>query len=89
MFDGFFDPLEVASCIGCGCTDDAACQEGCYWLMVDRDLSRGVCSCCPGARARFRDLVAGRQPTPLHSRPSASPRAHRGRTSGKPSPRRV
>ncbi len=41
----------IASCIGCGCTDDMACcdednGEACYWLRVDRESGHGVCSTC-------------------------------------------
>ncbi|MBE7413862.1 MAG: hypothetical protein HS130_00985 [Deltaproteobacteria bacterium] len=41
--------VDVATCIGCGCTDDCACfKDGkpCYWLAVDYDRGRGVCSEC-------------------------------------------
>ena len=34
------------SCIGCGCTDRWACRGGCWWLVVDRAMGRGVCSNC-------------------------------------------
>ena len=36
-----------AICIGCGCTDDDACPEGCSWLRLDREDCVGVCSSCP------------------------------------------
>lgn len=41
----------LASCIGCGCTDIAACTDRktgrpCYWLVVDRSQGHGVCSNC-------------------------------------------
>jgi hypothetical protein len=35
-------------CIGCGCTDRAACPGGCEWLRMDMKTLRGVCSRCPG-----------------------------------------
>lgn len=41
----------IATCIGCACTDMQACVadgEPCYWLRLDRDAGRGVCSACPG-----------------------------------------
>jgi hypothetical protein len=34
-------------CIGCGCTDEEACPEGCYWLRLDEAGGAGVCSSCP------------------------------------------
>ncbi len=36
----------VAVCIGCGCDDMHACEEGCWWLRVDREVQLGVCSSC-------------------------------------------
>lgn len=36
-----------ALCIGCGCTDNAACPEGCSWLRIDPKECVGVCSSCP------------------------------------------
>lgn len=38
---------QIAKCIGCGCDDDHACELGCYWLRVDYDAGKGVCSECP------------------------------------------
>lgn len=59
MFDNIFDTLDASSaCISCGCTDECACDGGCWWLLVDRSLGKGVCSNCPRARPRFRELVA-------------------------------
>lgn len=43
----------VAVCIGCGCDDMHACEEGCWWLRVDRDVQLGVCSSCEGDVARW------------------------------------
>jgi hypothetical protein len=43
---GMYPPSAVATCIGCGCTDNAACAGGCEWLAVDHDSRRGVCSNC-------------------------------------------
>jgi hypothetical protein len=45
---GIFD-FEVATCVECGCDDNCACDLGCYWLRVDRDAGKGVCSSCPSA----------------------------------------
>jgi len=36
----------VAYCIGCGCHDNRACPNGCYWLKVDYPAAVGVCSEC-------------------------------------------
>lgn len=43
----------ISNCIGCGCDDQHACDGGCSWLAVDRVAGVGVCSSCPGHRARF------------------------------------
>lgn len=42
----------IATCIGCGCTDMNACWDDdkgarCHWLAVDRAAGLGVCSACP------------------------------------------
>lgn len=49
-----FDPLTgnfsmkaLATCAGCGCTDDHACEGGCSWLAVDYAAGTGVCDNCP------------------------------------------
>lgn len=34
-------------CIGCGCSDEDACEGGCYWLRLDEETGAGVCSNCP------------------------------------------
>ena len=44
-----FDDEPIASCIGCGCTDDEACEPGCHWLRLDRNECAGVCSECPAS----------------------------------------
>lgn len=36
----------VSTCVGCGCTDLHACEGGCWWLRVDREQRKGVCSQC-------------------------------------------
>lgn len=49
--------MDIATCIGCGCTDYRACQgeEGpCSWLVVDYNIGRGVCSCCPDQTKRWQ-----------------------------------
>ena len=46
----------LARCIECGCDDDYACDEGCFWLRVDREAGLGVCSSC---EARLKDWDAG------------------------------
>jgi hypothetical protein len=33
-----------ATCIECGCTDSAACADGCSWLWVNREERKGLCS---------------------------------------------
>jgi hypothetical protein len=38
--------IAVASCIGCGCDDFHACEDGCHWLRVDYDEQKGVCNQC-------------------------------------------
>lgn len=40
----------VTTCIGCGCTDIQACDNGlgdpCYWVSVNAKRQLGVCSEC-------------------------------------------
>lgn len=36
---------EPGRCVKCGCTDDAACDEGCYWV----DNGELLCSACLNA----------------------------------------
>lgn len=36
----------TVTCIGCGCTDQRACEGGCHWLRVDTIRGVGVCSAC-------------------------------------------
>lgn len=38
--------MTLATCIGCGCDDNHACPDGCYWLRLDRAEGLGVCSEC-------------------------------------------
>jgi hypothetical protein len=47
----------LAVCIGCGCDDDHACVDedldsACFWIRLDREEGKGVCSACePHAEA--------------------------------------
>jgi hypothetical protein len=38
--------MNLAICIGCGCDDNHACAEGCWWLRVDHAAGKGICSEC-------------------------------------------
>lgn len=43
--------MDIATCIGCGCTDFNACHDHesgtpCSWIVVDYAAGYGVCSCC-------------------------------------------
>lgn len=42
----------VPTCIGCGCTDEEGCFEGCSWIRQDAK-NFGVCSMCPDDVKRF------------------------------------
>lgn len=40
--------MNIATCIGCGCTDTHACPGvPCHWIQVDYAAGVGVCSACP------------------------------------------
>lgn len=40
--------MNIATCIGCGCTDTHACPGvPCHWLAVDYTAGVGFCSACP------------------------------------------
>ncbi len=48
----------LATCIGCGCHDYAACMneqtgEPCWWIRLDRTAGLGVCSECGSHSARW------------------------------------
>lgn len=45
------------TCLGCGCTDSHACDEGCWWLVRFQD-GTGVCSSCGDVPAML-DRSAG------------------------------
>lgn len=51
-------------CIGCGCTDDDACEGGCAWLV--RSGGVGVCSSCRHALPAWEQgaRLAGWMPEP-------------------------
>jgi hypothetical protein len=52
----------TAVCIGCGCTDAAACRVvpglGCRWMVLQRSEGKGLCSAC--VRAGGVRLLDGR-----------------------------
>lgn len=53
---------DVATCIGCGCTDLRACVshgQPCHWLEVDYAQGVGVCSSCPGQLEKFKREYLG------------------------------
>lgn len=51
---------DVAACRVCGCTEDAACAGGCWWVP-DPTMAGDLCSTC-AARARrpAGDTTSGR-----------------------------
>lgn len=55
--------LQVATCIGCACTDERACAGGCHWERVDRAAQLGVCSGCTEHVARWDEGVRKLAPT--------------------------
>jgi hypothetical protein len=38
--------MNVSVCIGCGCDDNHACDQGCWWIRLDRPASVGLCNRC-------------------------------------------
>lgn len=36
----------MTTCIGCGCTDEEACEGGCYWVAKSPGELAGACSAC-------------------------------------------
>ncbi len=55
------DPADP-ECVVCGCSESAACEGGCSWIVVDRARGAGVCSSCAAskeeAEAQLTDAVA-------------------------------
>lgn len=70
--------LQEAVCIGCGCSDSAACATGngefCHWLVVERHKGQGVCSNCPSYLTQWQqDRNDGSNSLPsLQPRPRTS-----------------
>jgi len=60
--------LVTAECLGCGCSDDGACDGGCEWLRFDYDLGLGVCSNCPEEVAHFDAIAAEDSAAPSFDR---------------------
>jgi hypothetical protein len=56
----------LATCIGCGCDDDHACELGCAWLVVERRVGLGVCSECGGHWQKFLALKKARWCMPVN-----------------------
>jgi hypothetical protein len=56
----------VIECIGCGCTDEAACEGGCSWSLINDEAGLGICSSCFDAFddpvARLAEAAAGEAP---------------------------
>jgi len=46
--------MKESTCIGCGCTDNNACENGCFWKTTDRKAGIGVCSECSSHMKRWR-----------------------------------
>jgi hypothetical protein len=36
----------MTTCIGCGCTDEKACDGGCFWVAISPSELAGACSSC-------------------------------------------
>jgi hypothetical protein len=53
------DESGEAECVQCGCRDSIACEDGCSWIVVDRDRGVGVCSSCAESEDEARELMAG------------------------------
>jgi hypothetical protein len=58
----FEDEEDESQCIVCGCTDMAACPDGCAWAVVDRACGVGVCTACDTPEAREAFEQAGADP---------------------------
>lgn len=48
---------EEPRCVGCGCTDFYACDNGCRWIYVSRRFGVGVCSNCKDKKKEYVKLV--------------------------------
>lgn len=44
------------SCRVCGCTEDRACEGGCWWVKVERG-SRPLCSACSGTTGDLAETI--------------------------------
>ncbi len=42
--------FDIEFCRVCGCTEDEACEGGCWWVEHDFELG-SLCSSCAGSRA--------------------------------------
>jgi len=40
-------------CVGCGCSDNCACDGGCEWLDIDPSSGFGICSECSWALDKY------------------------------------
>jgi ParB/RepB/Spo0J family partition protein len=85
-FDELYNPPAkepLATCIGCGCDDDHACEGGCTWLRVDRQSGKGVCSSCPDHVEQWDNPTPGS--APAKSEPSdKSDKSEKPKTSPPP-----
>ncbi len=56
----------TCECIGCGCTDDEACDGGCSWALLNDEAGMGICTNCIEAfddpQARLAEAAAGAAP---------------------------
>lgn len=48
--------VDDAQCCVCGCTEDCACDNGCWW--IEDDEMRDRCSNCAGLPVPDRDAIA-------------------------------
>jgi hypothetical protein len=47
----------MTACIGCGCTDEEACEGGCFWVAKSPSQLAGACSsCCESGLIAVRGL---------------------------------
>ena len=55
------------TCIGCGCTGEVQCTTkdgwGCYWLVVDYEKKKGVCSKCTQVLSAWLEESNENRPT--------------------------